>query len=163
MTVLTPKASRPGMQNYGIAADTAGLLPWSWADERLERARNYWIASTRADGRPHVAPVWGVWMEGTLIFGADRDSLKARNLTARSEVVVHLESGDEVVIVEGKAEQVLDEALKARMYPLYTRKYGFDPSAEPLEGSLYLRVTPKVALGWLEKDFPNTATRWRFD
>jgi hypothetical protein len=56
-----PKASRPHMPGYGIVpADSGdGLLEWAWAVERLNRSRNYWIATARPDGRPHVAPVWG--------------------------------------------------------------------------------------------------------
>lgn len=44
------------------------LLPWSWATERLVAARNYWIATTRANGRPHCRPVWGVWFEGVGLY-----------------------------------------------------------------------------------------------
>ncbi len=35
-----PRASRPYMPGYGIldAASGKGLLPWSWASERLTRA-----------------------------------------------------------------------------------------------------------------------------
>jgi hypothetical protein len=56
-----PKASRPYMPGYGIldAKSGSGLLPWSVAVERLTEARNYWIATTRPDGRPHAMPVWG--------------------------------------------------------------------------------------------------------
>lgn len=45
---------------YGISAESDGRLDWAWLDSRLETARNYWVASTRPDGRPHVMPVWGV-------------------------------------------------------------------------------------------------------
>jgi len=59
-----PSASRPYMPGYGLldAAQGAGLLPWSWAVERLQRSHDYWVATVRPDGRPHVMPVWGVWM-----------------------------------------------------------------------------------------------------
>ena len=54
-----PKASRPHMPGYGIldANSGKGLLPWSWATERLAKARNYWVATTRPDGNPHAMPV----------------------------------------------------------------------------------------------------------
>ncbi len=52
------------MPGYGLldAAQGAGLLPWSWAVERLQRSHDYWVATVRPDGPPHVMPVWGVWM-----------------------------------------------------------------------------------------------------
>jgi hypothetical protein len=57
----TPRASRPNMPGYGILGPTqgSGLLPWSWAEQRLLAARNYWVASCWPDGRPHVMPVVG--------------------------------------------------------------------------------------------------------
>ena len=63
---VEPRASRPDMPGYGILAAEAGrgLLPWSWAAERLAKARTYWLATTRPDGRPHAMPVWGVWLAG---------------------------------------------------------------------------------------------------
>src|SRR5581483_5634383 len=67
-----PLASRPKLpKNYGVRANNRGLLPWSWAVERLEKSKNYWVASTRPDGRPHVMPVWGAWIANSLWFGTD--------------------------------------------------------------------------------------------
>ena len=100
-----PRASRPRMGGYGVPQSTQGMLPWSFARERLERARNYWVCTVRPDGRPHAAPVWGVWAKNALYFETARTSQKARNLAANPAIVVHLESGDEVVIIEGTAGQ----------------------------------------------------------
>ena len=79
---------------YKVPADGSGaeLLPWSWAEERLVSARSYWICTTRADGRPHAMPVWGVWLDGGLWFSTGRSSQKARNLARSAAVVVHPES-----------------------------------------------------------------------
>jgi hypothetical protein len=67
-----PHASRPDIPEYGIlpADQGRGLLPWSWAQERLETSRNYWISTTRPDGRPHTTPIWGVWWENCFYFSA---------------------------------------------------------------------------------------------
>jgi len=93
---------RPSIvEGYGIADDGEGMLPFSWVEDQLAAAHNYWVCSTRADGRPHAMPVWGLWVDGAVWFSTDPASLKARNLAARPEVVVHLESGDDVVVVEG--------------------------------------------------------------
>jgi hypothetical protein len=39
----SPQVSRPYMPGYGILGpdEGSGLLPWSWAAERLSHARNY--------------------------------------------------------------------------------------------------------------------------
>ena len=51
------------MPGYGILGPNqgSGLLPWSWAEERLIASHAYWLSTVRPDGRPHAIPVWGVW------------------------------------------------------------------------------------------------------
>jgi len=157
-----PEASRPRFPDvYGIHEDAAGLLDWSWATERLAAARNYWVSTTRPDGRPHAMPVWGLWHEDAFYFSSAPSSRKAQNLAAKSAVVVHLESGDEVVVVEGHAEQATDEELLARLSEDYTRKYGYEVTFTA-EGRGLVAVRPQVAYAWREPDFPASATRFRF-
>ncbi len=146
---------------YGIAPGDEGLLPWSWAEERLVTSRNYWIVSADRGGRPHAMPVWGLWLHGAVWFSSDAASRKARNITGRPGIVVHLESGDEVVIVEGHAEEVTDRAALEPFARAYEEKYGFRLDLDHPIGLVH-RVRPDAVLGWREKDFPTTATRWRF-
>src|SRR5215213_9005621 len=58
-----PREDRPQMPGYGISHEAKGMLEWEWAEERLRESHNYWLATTRPDGRPHVFPIWGVWFE----------------------------------------------------------------------------------------------------
>ena len=160
-----PRPTAPRMPaGYGVPADGSGgeRLPWSWAVERLEAARNYWICTTRRDGRPHAAPVWGLWLDDAVWFSTDRASLKARNLARDPRVVVHLESGDETVILEGEAQEPTDADALARYVQAYEAKYGVRPDpASP--GQVMYVVSPRVAQTWREHDYPQTATRWVFD
>ena len=48
------------MPGYGVPDDVGGLLPWSWAEERLVSNRNYWVVTVDADHHPHAMPVWGL-------------------------------------------------------------------------------------------------------
>lgn len=159
-----PLAQRPDMQHYGVSSDADGLLPWSFASQQLAAARNYWISTTRPNGRPHATPVWGVWLDDVLYFGAEAGSVKVRNLAANPALVVHLESGDDVVILEGEAEWLAaaDPNLWERIASDYAAKYdGFRPDP-PTSQQPFIVLRPKKALGWLEKDFVRSATRWRF-
>lgn len=159
---MNPRRLRPKMQNYGISDAEAGMLDWAWADQRLTDSRNYWIVTASPDGQPGAAPVWAVWMDGALYFGVDAASRKGRHLIANPRVIVHLESGDEVVILEGRAETATDADALTRMQDLYEAKYVHRPDpSEP--GSLYLRIVPAAALAWNEHDFPTSATRFEFD
>ena len=62
-------AGRPVMPEGYLYQHDVRLLPWSYVSERMEQSRSYWIATTRADGRPHVMPVWGVWLDEVFYFG----------------------------------------------------------------------------------------------
>lgn len=135
-------------------------LPWSHAEKRLAGSRNYWICTARADGRPHSIPVWGFWIDDALYFGTARSTRKARNLAHNSAVSVHLESGDDVVIVEGNAVEVSDQATFKKLDEASKSKYKMPLMMVP-ESVIYC-VHPRVVLAWTEKNFPNIATRWEF-
>jgi nitroimidazol reductase NimA-like FMN-containing flavoprotein (pyridoxamine 5'-phosphate oxidase superfamily) len=161
-----PNADRPNLaEGYGIdRTKVAGMLPWSKVSEQMTSSRNYWISTTRPDGRPHAMPVWGVWLDETFYFGTNRNSRKGRNLAANPELVVHLESGDDVVIFEGTAKEVTDQAILTQIAKAFAAKYeGFDPNPEagPPE-AVYYTLRPKVAYAWLESDYVASTTRWHF-
>ena len=164
-----PSAGRPLMpQGYGVPETDDGVLDWSWAVERLESALNYWFATTRPDGQPHAMPAWAVWLDDALYFEGSPLTRRARNLAENPELVVHLESGDEVVILEGRSEEVgkPERALAERLAAEFTRKYGdtrweYRPPPEQWdEGGLW-RMRPRAAFGW--SAFPTDTTRWRFE
>jgi PPOX class probable F420-dependent enzyme len=162
--VSDPQADRPEMpEEYGILAQHGGSGLRSWQDvtQQLARARNYWVATARPDGRPHVMPVWGIWLDGAFWFSTSRRSRKGRNLAAEPHLAVHLESGDDVVILEGEAEEVTEEEQLVRFADTYETKYGFRPDTQVANTVTY-RLRPRVAFAWLESDFPGGATRWRF-
>lgn len=154
------RASRPKFPSgYGIPAELPDplALPWDQVERWLVDSRNYWIVSASPEGHPHAAPVWGLWLDGAVLFSTDEASRKAKNLAASPEVVVHLESGDDVCIVEGRVEVVTDHEAQVRFCDLYDEKYSI--RLEPDSGLIYA-VRPESVLAWLESDFPTTATRF---
>lgn len=147
--------------SYPFPKDTAGLLPWAHAAERLEQARNYWLATTRPDGRPHVTPLWGVWVDGPLYFDGLPATRWGRNLATNPAAAIHLESGDDVVIVEGAVEDLTTDAdLAARVVAAWAAKYGRLLS-EPATSGIY-RLRPRTARAWSTSALTD-GTRWRFD
>ena len=159
-----PRATPPQMVGYGAPGDASGaeLLPWSWAVERLEGARNYWICTTRPDGRPHAVPVWGLWLDDAVWFSSSRRSVKARNLARNPAIVVHLESGDEAAIAEGEAAEVVERAKIERLVEPYAAKYDYRPDPDD-EGAAWFAVRPRIVHAWRERDFPRSIVRWAFD
>lgn len=163
-TPLHPVVTRPHMpKDYGIldAVAGSGLLPWSRASERLATSHNYWIHTTRPDGRPHAKPVWGLWFEQCFYFGTSPKSVDGHNMSANSSLAMHLESGDDVVILEGTAEVVTDPKLLSQLDDAYYAKYSYHLVGERA-GPIYL-LHHKVCFAWQERDFVGSATRYGFN
>ena len=158
--MIEPKADRPYMPGYGISESEEGMLPWSWAEERLAATRNFWVASVRPDGRPHLMPVWAVWVDDALYFSTARTSVKAKNLFANPECAISTESANEAVILEGAvAHEESHETLRP-VWGAYKAKYDWS-----VEGESMMVLRPRVAFAFIETadKFSTAATRWHFD
>ncbi len=152
-------------KEYGVdTTNLDGFLSWDWVCKKLTESRNYWIASTRTNGKPHVAPVWGLFFREVIFFATNAASQKARNLTTNPAVSVHLESGDDTVIVEGQADPVSDKELLEELSIVYGQKYeSYQPPPDFGPGAVVFAVKPQTVFAWKEADFINTPTRWQFD
>lgn len=162
-----PQSSRPYWPDAltSTTHPTKGLKPWSWADERLEKSHNYWIATSRPDGRPHLMLVWGVWWDGAFWFTTGPKTRKSKNLASEPHCAIGTDKADEAVIVEGIAEETTDRAVWKKFAAVYDRKYSEDIMRllESSSGSVF-RVKPTIAFGQDEhaENFAESATRWRF-
>ncbi len=145
---------------YGFAeakSPPGERMPWSRVLDLLEMARKYWICTTRPDGRPHAAPVWGLWIDGAFYFSVGEDSVKARNFRANPAVSVHPECpGDEAVILEGSVKKISSPAKLKPAWKAYKAKYDWD-----VEGYPFYALRPRVVYSFKE-DLAETATRWLF-
>ena len=154
------KVGRPHVPPiYGLKKNKS-YLPWSHAEERLTKSRQYWICTGRPDGRPHSIPVWGFWLDDALYFGTARSSRKARNLAHNPAVSVHIEAGDAVVILEGEVIEISDRLMFKKLDTASRAKYKMPLMVGP-ENVVYC-LRPRIALAWTEKNFPSDATRWEF-
>src|SRR5437764_1100336 len=153
-----------------FSSDNAAPTPWAQASDSLEKARIYWLSTVRPDGRPHVTPLFAVWLEGAIYFCTGPEERKAKNLAGNRQCVVTtgcnvIEGVD--VVVEGDAVRVSDDATLQAVAGLFDSKY--DWQYEVREGALYgkggraelYRVVPARALGF-GKGETFSQTRWRF-
>src|SRR5437870_11345808 len=115
---------------YGPPGGPDSLLPWSYVEERLRAAANYWITTVGPPARPHARPVDGVWVGGALCFGGSPETRWVRNLIANPSISVHLSS---------EAED-------------------FSGSESPFRPFWALR--PTRAFAWTLEGFPHGATGW---
>lgn len=157
---------RPHMPGYGILGpgEGTGLLPWSWALERIKASRNFWLATVWPDGRPHAMPVWGVWDGAALWFSSSVRSRKIRNLRAEPRVVVSTEAADDPVVIEGVAEIVTAPVALRRFIDLVNTKYETGYGVEFLDPDVNatVAVRPQWAFGLEQGDFAGSPTRWSF-
>ena len=139
------------------------LMPWSQAVSRLEQAANYWLATTRPDGRPHVTPIWGVWLDEAFYFQGSPTAHWAANIAANPSIAIHSESGDDVVILEGEAIQVVtDSRLGDRLIAAWQTKYDPLPPEimpQPATRGLF-RLRPRAARAW--RAGLQDGARWHF-
>ncbi len=156
MAEQRPRAERPHIPGYGLPGPETGMLEWTCAVERLTESKHYWLATTDADGGPHVNAIWGVWLDDRFYCGGGPEVRWARNLKRDPRLTLHLEDGEKVIIVKGTVERTSDvEADVRHVIDAYKAKYDF-PHPAP-----FWCLTPRVAFGWT--DFSKNATRWSFD
>lgn len=117
-------------------------LSWEWVSSSLKEAPLYWLATTRGDGTPHARPVHGIWSDNRLLL-SNGSWNHHHNWEANPRVSVHLESGTDVVVVEGRGEGYDKEGVKDFLEE-YNPKYGytFEDMLPPLV------IVPEVILAW---------------
>jgi pyridoxamine 5'-phosphate oxidase-like protein len=157
---------------YGHAA-----LPWSRAEEALAAVEGeditHFLATVRPDGRPHVAGVGALWVDGKFYFVSGAGTRKSRNLAERPDCVISVKLPGVDLVVEGSAGKVTDAATLQRLaeryaaqgWPATVKDGAFTapysaPSAGPPPWDLY-EFTPQTAFGVAGAE-PYGATRWRF-
>src|SRR5437899_10841672 len=102
------------------------FLSWTWTVDHFSKARNYFLSTTRSDGRPHVMPVWGVWLDRAFYFSTGRRSRKSKNLSSNNHCVVCSENASEAVILGGTAIEVGEGSLRNRFVAVYKQMYDWN-------------------------------------
>ena len=153
---------------YGVKED-GPFLRWADVEDWLVEATEYWLATTRPDGRPHVVPRWGVWLDDRFWYDGSPMTRHARNIAANPACALHLESGTTVTIIEGtsRPSQPIQGELGERLAAEYVRKYeqlGYAPAADAWSGDDaggMCVLTPAKGIAWSQ--FPSDLTRYVFD
>ena len=159
---------QPELPSMGFPPENPDLTPWGQAEAALTEAKTYWLATVRPDCRPHVMPVWGVWLAGKFLFSTSPTSRKGKNLARDPRCTISLTGESMDLVVECTAAPLTDVDTATRVAGLYGPKYDWPVTVRDCGiyggngdgGPLYV-LTPSVAFGFgLAEGF--TATRWRF-
>lgn len=146
------KVSRPKFPP-GYADNPASYVDWEWVEGQLTEAVNYWLCSVRPDGRPHVVPRWGAFLDNRFYYDGSPETRHARNIEHNPYVSLHLESGTQVIILEGTsrpAEKPGEEFAKRLAKAIGGKYAGQGYTPEPTQwddGGLYV-FTPRQCIAW---------------
>ena len=75
------------MDQKNLDIDGGEPIPWSRAREQhrgRRRGTSWWLATVRPDGRPHVAAVGALWVDGRFYVTSGPGTLKSRTLARNS-------------------------------------------------------------------------------
>jgi nitroimidazol reductase NimA-like FMN-containing flavoprotein (pyridoxamine 5'-phosphate oxidase superfamily) len=146
-------------EGYGRTTKT---LTWESVRAQLTEAKQYWLATNRANGSPHLVPVDGLWVDDLLYYGGSPETAHVRMVRADPHVTVHLPDPWKVVVVEGevrvtKPSPELAQRLADHANVKYA-EYGmqFEASSYSEPGVLH----PRRVIAW--SSFPKDATRFTF-
>lgn len=157
----------------GFSAPDATPTPWQDVVDILESAELFWISTVRADRRPHVTPLPAVWRDDALYFCTGPGEQKALNLRANDQCALttgnnRWKAGLDVV-VEGRAEQINDDATLRTLAAVWKSKYDGDWDYDVRDGAFHheqgvahvFEVRPHKVLSFAKGDFAQTRFRFR--
>ncbi len=123
----------------------------------LDRARTAVLATVRADGRPHTAPIWFDLDGDTLVFTTGENTVKGQNMRRDPRVSLCIEEEEppfHFVVIEGSSEPTAgDPDLLYWATRIGGRYMGADRADEyggrnAVEGELLVRVTPQKIVAY---------------
>ena len=119
------------------------------------------VATTSADGSPHVVPLWFVWHEDAIFVSTRQDGRTWANVARDPRVAITIDLGRAWVEVAGVEILGLAEPLSAESAAMrkpisaWHEKYrpllageGFARFAEEVRGLGFLRVVPDAVRAW---------------
>jgi len=145
-----------------------GATATSWDDTRdaIEAAELFWIATVRADGRPHMTPLVAVWLDDALHFCTGETEQKAANLRANQNVILmtgcNQWDGGLDVVLEGEALPVTDRGTLQRLADAWARKWDgrweYEPDEHGFkgEGVQVFAVRPAKVFAFAKGNFSHT-------
>lgn len=165
----------PSTELGAFSSEGASAVPWAAGRRELEEAQLFWLSTVHPDGRPHVTPLVGVWLDGTFCFSTGSTERKAKNLAENPHCSVI--TGRNVldgldIVVEGTASGVDDDGGRRAIADGLEAKYGAhfaapDGTWAGLGDAIRAgevgawRVEPTTAFGF-SKGASYGQTRWKF-
>ena len=163
--MTNPKITRPQFPK-GYVDNPASFVDWNWVAEQLTESKHYWLCSVRRDGRPHVVPRWGVFIDNKFYYDGSPETRHAQNIEKNPNVALHLESGEKAIILEGTSQpaEKPEREFAVQLAKAISEKYaalGYSPEPNQWdEGGLFV-FTPRQCIAWSK--FTDNPTKFIFE
>jgi hypothetical protein len=145
------------------------MLSWASVQRILRTAPYLWIATTGADGSPHLVQQWCAWVEDTLYFEGSERTRWARHLARDPRLGFGVQVGDRSAYGEALVDVArgLPPAIAAKIARQYATKYGprfgYRPSTKQYQEGPVFRARPTKVIAFDVRRFNTSATRFTFD
>jgi general stress protein 26 len=123
------------------------MARWRTIEARLGRETAIWVVTVRRDGRPHMTPVWYVWLNERIYIATGTDTQKFSNLRANQAVALALPDTTSVVILEGEAHAA-DRNTTDKLGEYFFNKYEWDFRYDEDADWRLVEITPHRILAW---------------
>ena len=120
---------------------------WRAMEARLGRQKEIWLATVRFDGRPHLAPLWFVWLEDKIWVCTGAETQKFANLRGNQSVALALPDAMNVIVIEGEAH-VAPRAAIDQLADFFFNKYEWDFRYDDSAKWQLIEITPLKILAW---------------
>lgn len=150
----------------GYADHPVSFLTWDWVATRLTESKHYWLCSVRPNGKPHVVPRWGVFIDEKIYYDGSTETRHSRNIELNPYVALHLESGSKAIMMEGlsgPAEKPSPD-FGQKLSKEYKRKYrelGYAPEPDSWDAGGLFVFTPRQCIAWSK--FMEDPTKFLFE
>ncbi len=116
-------------------------------EARLGRELTIWMATVRGDGRPHLIPIWFVWLDDKIYIATGEETQKFANMRYNQNVALSLSDTGNVVLIEGEAH-VSDRATVDVLAEYFYHKYEWDFRYDETASWRLIEITPRKILAW---------------
>ncbi|MCA9927524.1 MAG: pyridoxamine 5'-phosphate oxidase family protein [Anaerolineales bacterium] len=116
-------------------------------EARLGREMTIWVATVRRNGRPHLVPVWFIWLEGKLYIATGSETQKFANLNHNQNVSLALPDTNSTLIIEGEA-QIADRQTVDIIADYFYHKYEWDFRYDDSALWRLIEITPHKIMAW---------------
>lgn len=161
----TPKITRPHFPP-GYVDKPKTFLTWQQVASQVAESKHYWLCSVRPNGRPHVVPRWGAFLDNKFYYDGSPETRHAQNIMQNPHVTLNLEDGEKAIFMEGisKPAGKPDPQFAQRLAKAIGDKYserGYSPKPDQWDqGGLYV-FTPRQCIAWSQ--FNENPTKFVFE